>query len=64
MFLVDHYQYDLNPVVQLSCDHYFEKRDLSIPDDQDLISKEQEGYLVFKQRGIMDEQFFSGSTCF
>jgi hypothetical protein len=28
MFLADHYQCDLNPVVQLSCDHYSENEEI------------------------------------
>jgi hypothetical protein len=55
MFLVDHFQYVLNHVVQLSYDHYSEEEIVS-PDDQELILKGQEGYLFSSKGEGMHEQ--------
>ena len=54
MFLVEHYQYDLNSVVQLSHDHYF-KEEVVSPDEQDLLMKEKEGYHFSSKEAFMDE---------
>ena len=43
IFLPDHYQYDLNPVLSSFVDHYFEEKIVNI-DDQNLITRKLEGY--------------------
>jgi hypothetical protein len=57
MFLVEHYQYDLESTVQLSCDHYFEEEKLS-PDDQALLIKCEEGYLLSSKEECMHGKLF------
>jgi hypothetical protein len=59
MFLNDHYQCDLKPFVPLSCDHHAGNEETAIVDDQELISKEKEGYLFASREAFMDEQLFS-----
>jgi hypothetical protein len=57
MFLVEHYQYDLNFVLQLSRDHNF-KEEVVSPDDQDLLMKKEESYQFSSKEAFMDEHFF------
>lgn len=55
IFLADHYQYDLNPVLSPSFDHYFEERTVTT-DDQNLITIEQEGSQFSNKEIVMDKQ--------
>jgi hypothetical protein len=56
MFLVDHNQYVLNIVLSLSYDHYSEEGVVAT-DDQDLITRELEGYQFSSKEAFMDEVF-------
>jgi hypothetical protein len=49
IFLSDHNQQNLSPIIQLSCDHYSEEETVTL-DDQELLSKEQECHL-FSNKG-------------
>jgi hypothetical protein len=57
MFLDDHNQYVLNPTLPLYCDQYSEEGVVAI-DDQDLITRELEGYQFSSRKTFMDEQLF------
>jgi len=55
IFLADHYQCDLNPVLSPYFDHYFEERTITT-DDQNLIIKEKEGSQFLNKEIVMDMQ--------
>jgi len=55
MFLVDHSYDVLNPVAPLSCDHSYEE-EMATVDDQNLVSKEQGGYLFSSRENFTEEQ--------
>jgi hypothetical protein len=57
MFLANHNHYNLNLIFSLSYDHYSEEGVVSI-DDQDLITRELEGYRFSSKEAVMDEQIF------
>jgi hypothetical protein len=45
-------------MLPLSCDHHAEKEETAILYDQELLTREQEGYLFASKEAFMDEKLF------
>ena len=57
IFLDDHYQYALNPNVQLSCDH--PENEIVTLNDQELLTKGQERHILLSKEEFLHGQLFS-----